>query len=58
MCYDTEMGMRDGGEPSYYHVECFAQLRTELGWLESASLFAGFNMLSIEEQTTVQMHIP
>lgn len=56
--YDTEVGMKYGGQPLYHHVECFAQLRTELGWLESATLLPGFNVLSKDDRKLVTTQLP
>lgn len=56
--YDTEVGMKFGGQALWHHVECFAQLRTELGWLETAELLPGFNALSKDDQQMVLKHIP
>lgn len=58
VAHDTEVGMRFGGQAVWYHVECFAQLRTELGWFESADKLPGFNTLSKEDQQIAKKHIP
>ncbi|XP_075147424.1 poly [ADP-ribose] polymerase-like isoform X2 [Haematobia irritans] len=43
--YDTEIGMKYGGQALWHHVECFAQLRTELGWLDTGNNLPGFKTL-------------
>lgn len=58
MAYDTEVGMKFGGQAIQHHVECFAQLRTELGWFESAEMLPGFKTLTEEDQEMVKKHIP
>lgn len=56
--YDTEVGMKFGGQPLWHHVECFAQLRSELGWFESAEKLPGFKSLSKEDKANAKKHIP
>lgn len=56
--YDTEVGMKFGGQAIWHHVECFAQLRTELGWLESAEFLPGLKVLNKDDQEVVKQHIP
>lgn len=56
--HDTEIGMKFGGQAIWHHVECFAQLRSELGWFESAEKLPGFKLLSKEDQQTAKKNIP
>lgn len=56
--HDTEVGMRFGGQPLWHHVECFAQLRSELGWFESAEKLPGYKQLSKDDRENVKKHIP
>lgn len=56
--HDTEVGMKFGGQALWHHVECFAQLRTELGWFESGERLPGFKSLNKDDQATVMQHIP
>lgn len=56
--YDTEVGMKFGGQPIYHHVECFAQLRSELGWFAGADMLPGFKSLTKEDKETVKKHLP
>lgn len=56
--HDTEVGMKFGGQALWHHVECFAQLRTELGWFESGDRLPGFKSLNKDDQATVMQHIP
>lgn len=58
VAHDTEVAMKFGGQAIWYHVECFAQLRTELGWFESGEKLPGFRSLSQEDKATVKKHIP
>lgn len=39
-------GLKFGGQAIWHHVGCFAQLRTELGWFDSAENLPGFKSLS------------
>lgn len=56
--YDTEVGQKFGGQALSYHVDCFAQMRTELGWLASADLFPGFKGLSKDDRASVLATLP
>lgn len=56
--HDTEVGMKYGGQAVWHHTECFAQLRSELGWFESAEKLPGFKQLSADDKQTVKKHIP
>ncbi|XP_049305863.1 poly [ADP-ribose] polymerase isoform X3 [Bactrocera dorsalis] len=56
--YDTEVGMKYGGQPLWHHVECFVQLRNELGWFGSGDCVPGFKGLKKDDQTTVLKLLP
>lgn len=56
--HDTEIGMKFGGQASWHHVECFAQLRSELGWYESGDKLPGFGKLSKDDQAEVKKNLP
>lgn len=56
--YDTEVGMKFGGQAIWHHVECFAQLRSELGWFESADKLPGYDTLSTDDKEIAVKHIP
>lgn len=56
--HDTEIGMKFGGQAIWHHVDCFAQLRSELGWFESAEKLPGFKSLSKDDQQTAKKAIP
>lgn len=58
MAHDTEIGMKFGGQAIWHHVECFAQLRTELKWFETAEKLPGFQDLSKEDKENTKKHIP
>lgn len=58
VAHDTEVGMKFGGQPIWHHVECFAQLRSELGWFESADKLPGFKALSKDDKESAKKHIP
>lgn len=55
--HDTEIGMKFGGQASWHHVECFAQLRSELGWYASGEDLPGFKQLSKEDKAVVKKHL-
>uniref|UniRef100_A0A1B0BYD9 Poly [ADP-ribose] polymerase n=1 Tax=Glossina palpalis gambiensis TaxID=67801 RepID=A0A1B0BYD9_9MUSC len=56
--YDTEVGMKYGGQALWHHCECFAQLRGELGWLDTGSNLPGFDTLGKEDQEKVKKALP
>ncbi|XP_032579281.1 poly [ADP-ribose] polymerase isoform X2 [Drosophila sechellia] len=56
--YDTEVGMKYGGQPLWHHLECFAQLRSELGWFASGEDMPGFQSLADDDQAKVKNAIP
>lgn len=56
--HDTEVGMKYGGQAIWHHVECFAQIRSELGWFASAEILPGFKSLSKDDQQAAKKHIP
>ncbi|KAH8294795.1 hypothetical protein KR018_002868 [Drosophila ironensis] len=56
--YDTEVGMKYGGQPLWHHLECFVQLRTDLGWLDSGKHLPGFLSLKIDDQNEIQKMLP
>lgn len=56
--YDTEVGMKYGGQPLWHHIECFAQLRGELGWLANGEELPGFKSLKSEDKAEVKKAIP
>lgn len=56
--YDTEVGMKFGGQAIWHHVDCFAKLREELGYFESGEKLPGFNILSKEDQKEVKKALP
>lgn len=58
IAHDTEIGMKFGGQAISYHVDCFAQMRTELGWLASADILPGFTDLSKADKANVLKSIP
>lgn len=56
--YTTEVGMKYGGQPLWHHVECFAQLRGELGWLSKGDCIPGFKSLKKDDQTVILKLLP
>lgn len=56
--YDASRNTAFDGRAMWYHVICFAQSRSELGWLQSAELFPGFKRLSEEDRDIVKNQIP
>ncbi|XP_070070399.1 uncharacterized protein Parp1 isoform X3 [Drosophila takahashii] len=56
--YDTEVGMKYGGQPLWHHLDCFAQLRSELGWFDSGENMLGYSSLTYADQTEVKTVLP
>uniref|UniRef100_A0A1L8DH70 Poly [ADP-ribose] polymerase n=1 Tax=Nyssomyia neivai TaxID=330878 RepID=A0A1L8DH70_9DIPT len=58
LVYDTDVGMRFGGQPLWHHVDCFAKCRSDLMYFAAGDLLHGFKDLSKEEQTVVKKALP
>lgn len=56
--YDTEVGMKFGGQPLWHHVDCFANLRDELGYYETGTKLPGYQSLAKADQKTVEAALP
>ncbi|KAH8380159.1 hypothetical protein KR009_009295 [Drosophila setifemur] len=56
--YDTEIGMKYGGQPLWHHLECFAQLRSELNWFDSGENLPGFAGLKSDDKKEVKSVLP
>lgn len=56
--FETDVGKRYGGQDMWHHVSCFAKLRAELGYFESAEALPGFKALNNEDQKSVLKEIP
>lgn len=56
--YDTEVGMKYGGQPLWHHIDCFVAVRDELGYWASGADLNGFKSLSKEDQAKVKKTIP
>ncbi|KFB53219.1 AGAP003230-PA-like protein [Anopheles sinensis] len=56
--YDTEVGMKYGGQPLWHHAECFAKLRSELGYFEKAEVLPGYRSMKPEDQAKLKQLLP
>lgn len=56
--YDSEVGMKYGGQPLWHHLDCFAKLRTELGWFSDAAQLPGYNDLKKEDKAKATEALP
>lgn len=56
--FETEVGKKYGGQDMWHHVTCFAKLRSELGYFESADKLPGFKSLSKADQKDAAAQIP
>lgn len=56
--YESEKAMQFGGLDRWYHVECFAKLRTDLGYYEKGDDLPGIKDLSKEDQANLKAALP
>jgi poly [ADP-ribose] polymerase 1 len=56
--YDTEVGMKFGGQAIWHHLDCFAKLRTDLGYFVSGDQLPGYSYLKKEDKTLVLKALP
>lgn len=55
--YDTEVGMKFGGQPFWHHLNCFASIRGDYGYYLGGEQLPGFKSLSPEDKKTVKKAI-
>lgn len=56
--YDTEVGMKYGGQKIWHHLECFAQMRSDIGWFDSGANLPGYKSLKKEDREQVLKTLP
>ena len=56
--FETEVGMKYGGQDMWHHLSCFAKLRSELGYFESAEALPGFKLLNKADQADAKKELP
>lgn len=56
--FDTEVGMKFGGQALWHHVECFAKIRDDLGFFASGDQLPGFKQLENEDKQAVKDALP
>ncbi|KAL7740196.1 hypothetical protein ACLKA6_003902 [Drosophila palustris] len=56
--YDTEVGMKYGGQKLWHHLECFAKLRSDVGWFDTGENLPGYKQLKAEEKEEVKRLLP
>lgn len=49
--------MKYGGQALWHHLDCFAKLRTELGWFSDGTQLPGYADLKKDDQKTVKAAI-
>lgn len=54
MAYDTEVGMKFGGQAKWHHLNCFVALRSDYGFYLGGEMLPGFSSLSPEDKKTVK----
>lgn len=55
--YDTEIGIKYGGQPLWHHVKCFAEDRANLLYIAGGEDLPGFKLLTKEDQEMVRNEI-
>ncbi|CAH0546205.1 unnamed protein product [Brassicogethes aeneus] len=55
--FDTDVGKKYGGQDMWHHLACFAKLRSELGYFESADKLPGFQGLNKDDQKDAKTQI-
>lgn len=56
--FETEVGMKYGGQDLWHHLTCFAKIRSELGYFESADQLPGFKTLNKNDQAEAKKQLP
>lgn len=56
--FDTEVGMKYGGQKLWHHLECFARLRSDVGWFDTGENLPGYKQLKAEEKAEVKKLLP
>lgn len=56
--YNTGQNTTCDGKATWYHFACFARLRFELDWLQSAESLPGFRKLCEEDKEMLNNLIP
>lgn len=56
--FDTEVGMKFGGQALWHHVECFAQIREELGWFDTGENLPGFESIKDDDKADIKKALP
>lgn len=52
--YDTEVGIKFGGQALWHHLECFVQVRGDYGFYVGGEELQGFRELSPEDKKIVK----
>lgn len=55
--YDTEVGMKFGGQPLWHHLNCFASIRGDYGYYLGGEDLQGFRSLSAADKKIVMKAI-
>lgn len=56
--FNSEIGRKYGGQDRWHHLNCFAHLRSELGFFAGADILPGFNSLSKGDKEEAKKQIP
>lgn len=56
--YDTEIGMKYGGQKVWHHLECFAKMRSDVGWFDTGENLPGYKLLKDEDKEVVLKLLP
>ncbi|EDV98556.1 poly [ADP-ribose] polymerase [Drosophila grimshawi] len=56
--FDTEVGMKYGGQKVWHHLECFAKMRSDLGWFDTGETLPGYKGLKADDKAEVLKLLP
>ncbi|XP_064542209.1 poly [ADP-ribose] polymerase isoform X3 [Drosophila montana] len=56
--YDTEIGMKYGGQKVWHHLECFAKMRSDVDWFDTGENLPGYKLLKDEDKEEVLKVLP
>lgn len=57
ICHDTVLTENFSSRASWYHLICFMDCRTQLGWLLSGEHLPGFKRLNEQDKEMVKNHL-
>lgn len=56
--FDSDVGMKYGGQPLWHHLDCFAKLRSELSWFGAGNQLPDYKSLNVADKAKVDAALP